>query len=755
MTTSFVMPEPLYTDPFVLETSFNADALRDMLRDESIPFDVRKQLTKFNKTKINHNTANDIYKYKSKKIGRLYSPLQQFPKEFRTALLGDNCVEIDFENCHPVLIAQCGDMYGTPTDGIKFYLNNRELCLEQTHEDRDTAKQYFLKAQYGGNVTGICKPLDDFYKEVAVIATSMKNDSSLKPIYDYAKKQFELKGLQHFKSLLASFQAYVLQTIENRNMLALYKYLSEHDACVKLLNHDGIIIDGESFDYKSHKEEMETFIFQTTNFRSPIAFKPCEYTYKPTKQAFVVVKSEQDVVLHLHKYHNNAIRRGVDGFYIANRNELFYSKGEEGLRVLIKNNDYRRMNKDGDILPYSATTKGMEDIVKYINKNSNDFFSVDESFIEKVNTYTRGRAYFKNGYIDTTGAFHKTPQEQLPIVYINRDAPDLSIYTTKTKQEYLCQFWNMYTKEQATVVLKMFSRAMFGYRDKNWSIFCGLRNSGKGVQEKAVKHSIGDYCANMELPMTKTQHSGDASQYRVVLTSNLHIKRIAFTNESTSIEGKRLKLDGNAMKKFVSGGDPVKCRALYKDEVDVVFNARLFVNVNSIPDADPADTMMTCLPIKMPYKFVAEPLDICERPTDTDIKYKIDAVDPNILISILVDNFVNRELTINDLTENDIDEYNCCTMQNATEAPYIFKTKLQYEKGAWINSDQLRYLFKPSGMTPVALGKFLSARMKPCKKQVDGQRTNGYSDYRLKLDEYNPYSDEGEDEADSISSVDM
>ena len=747
---TITIAEPIFEN-VELETSFNANALLAMINDDTIPFVVRKQLTKFNKNKLNHNTFADRYKFKEKTIGRMYSDFQQIPREYRAELLGENCVEIDFNNCHPTLIAKCGDFYGVSTAGIKYYIENRELCLQQTHEDRKTAKEFFLKAQYGYDVAGISKTLDDFCKEVNIICKMMMSDPALKHIYKYAETQYKKQNCPKYKSLPASFQSFVLQTIESRNMLYLYKYLKENDVCVKLLNHDGIIIDCGSFDYEANKTEMEKYILDNTKFHAPIGFKLCEHTYKPAPRNYVIVNSERDAVEHLHKNHKNDIRRGVDGFYVANAKQLFYSKGEEGLRTLIKNIDYRKINKSGDVIPMSSTSKGMEDIIKYINKNSDDLFPVDEHFISKVNDYTRGKVYFRNGYFNTEKKFFKTKQEELPIVYLDRDAPSLSKYTEEMKEEYKQKYLNMFSVEQRPSVLKMTSRAMFGFRDKNWTIMSGLRNSGKGVYQRAVEKSIGDYCSTMELPMTKTQNTGDASQYRFILSAGLHLKRIAFTNEATSIEGKKLKIDGNAIKKFVSGGDAVKCRALYKDEVDVIFNAHMFANVNSIPESDPADAMMTCLPVKMPYKFVSNPEDICERPTDTDIKTKIDAEDPDILFSILVDNFFNRELVHTDLIKDDQCEYNSSIMDNATEAPYIFRTKLVKDLNGWISIIDLKNLFKPSGMHEIMLGKFLKARMTPKRKRIDGKQVCGYGGYKFASENADDY---GADDDDSVSDVD-
>ena len=737
---------------------FDAQRLQDLLNDTTIPSIPRKAIQKINKNKKNHNTYVDKYDYKDGEIGRVYSDFQQVPKEYRNYLLGDDCIEIDFQNCHYQLISQIADKYGVKNEKINYYIENREECLKNISSDRNFAKEFYLRAQYGGKNDNLKNEnIDGIIEEMKNVITMMNADEKLNHINKYSKKQFNKKKNNPHKSLEHSFLSYVLQTIENRCVIALYDYLKQNDVEIKIINHDAIIIKKNDFDYEKFKGDMEQHIHDETDYRCVISFKPCENKYKPNEKKYIIVSCEKEVCDYLFKNYKNDIKRGTDGFYVKNTGEKHYTKGEEGLRMKIKNLEFKKETNNGSIVPYSSTTKGMEDIIKYINKNVNDLFPIDEKFIEKVNIYTRGKVYFQDKYYDINEEhFFPIKDDELPIIYIDRKAPDFSSVTEKMMNDYKNQFLDMFNDRQLKNVLNMTCRALFGYTDKNWTILSGLRNSGKGVFQKQVEHSFGEYCCSMELPMSKTQNTGDASQYREVLTSQAHLKRLCFTNEAQTLEGKKLKIDGNTIKKFISGGDAVKCRGLYKDSVDVVFNSHLFVNVNSIPESDPADAMMTSLPIKMPYKYVDEPTDMCEKMTDTDIKQKIINTNKDIFTKIVFNSFVSKEINVKDLCEDDRGEYNDNIMENTTEAPYIFKTKL--EKGNsndWISSDELRKIFKPCDMSDVALGKFLNARMKFLEKneRVEGQKDKngkqkyrkikGYAGYK-KVKKYNDDDDECE-----------
>jgi hypothetical protein len=258
---------------------FDAQRLQELLNDTTIPSIGKRAIQKINKNKKNHNTYVDKYDYKEGEIGRVYSEFQQLPKEYRNYLLGDDCIEIDFENCHYVLISQIADKYNVKNDDINCYIQNREECLKSIHTDRNCAKQIYLKAQYGGKIEEVCNDnINGIVEEIKNIITMLNADEKLTPIKKYAKKQLNKKN-NTWKSLDNSFLSYVLQTIENRNVIALFDYLKQNEVEIKLINHDGIIIKKNDFDYEKFKGDMEKHIFDETDFSSVIGFKPCEQKY--------------------------------------------------------------------------------------------------------------------------------------------------------------------------------------------------------------------------------------------------------------------------------------------------------------------------------------------------------------------------------------------------------------------------------------------------------------------------------------------
>jgi hypothetical protein len=277
---SLEIKEPVLTiDRLHGDIVFDAQRLQDLLIDTSIPSIGKKAIQKINKDKKNHNTIVDEYEYKEDDIGRVYSKLQQLPKEYRNYLLGDDCIEIDFQNCHYQLIYQIGKKYNVNVDNIDYYIKNREECLKNIHEYRNIAKQMYLIAQYGGDMKkNDNKNINGVVEEIKTILVIMHADENLKNIKKYAEKQYKKKN-NPYKSLDHSFLSFVLQTIENRNVIALYDYLKQNEVEIKLINHDGIIIKKNDFDNEKFKGDMEKHIFDETDFSSVIGFKKCEQIY--------------------------------------------------------------------------------------------------------------------------------------------------------------------------------------------------------------------------------------------------------------------------------------------------------------------------------------------------------------------------------------------------------------------------------------------------------------------------------------------
>ena len=82
-------------------------------------------------------------------------------------------------------------------------------------------------------------------------------------------------------------------------------------------------------------------------------------------------------------------------------------------------------------------------------------------------------------------------------------------------------------------------------------------------------------------------------------------KRITYTQEITlDVADKSVKVDGNAIKQFASGGDTIMARKNFKDEVEFKVQSTLLMNCNDLPPITPTDALENMVMLKLPHKFI-------------------------------------------------------------------------------------------------------------------------------------------------------
>ena len=156
--------------------------------------------------------------------------------------------------------------------------------------------------------------------------------------------------------------------------------------------------------------------------------------------------------------------------------------------------------------------------------------------------------------------------------------------------------------------LQLSARATAGeYGDKQWMIMFGERNCGKGLLEDAQEGAWGPYVntVNANAFLLQQYTSGDAAK-SMSWALDCEYTRQTYTNEVKCDDAsKSIKLDGNLLKSFQSGGDVLSARKNHKDERSFRVASRLIMNMNDIPEVSPLDAVSTLVLIKFPYKYVA------------------------------------------------------------------------------------------------------------------------------------------------------
>jgi hypothetical protein len=164
------------------------------------------------------------------------------------------------------------------------------------------------------------------------------------------------------------------------------------------------------------------------------------------------------------------------------------------------------------------------------------------------------------------------------------------------------------SSEVVDTYLQLSARATAGeYADKQWMIMFGERNCGKGLLEDAHGATWGPYVntVNANAFLLQQYSSGDAAK-SMSWALDCEYARQTYTNEVKCDDtSKSIKLDGNLLKSFQSGGDVLSARKNHKDERSFRVASRLIMNMNDIPEVSPLDAVSTLVLIKFPFKFVA------------------------------------------------------------------------------------------------------------------------------------------------------
>jgi len=160
-----------------LKTEFKHKHMIELYNNE------KKQLLKY-KEKYTDNGIEVVYnKSKSNIYGRS-DPLYglgglNIRREIRHTIF-DNYIDIDIENCHPIMLDNILDYHKIEHPLLKKYINNRDNYLDEVNKfhnvNRDKSKTLFLILMYGGSYDNWIKKnsdnnnklnfIDDFQKEI-------------------------------------------------------------------------------------------------------------------------------------------------------------------------------------------------------------------------------------------------------------------------------------------------------------------------------------------------------------------------------------------------------------------------------------------------------------------------------------------------------------------------------------------------------------------------------------------------------------
>ena len=287
---------------------------------------------------------------------------------------------------------------------------------------------------------------------------------------------------------------------------------------------------------------------------------------------------------------------------------------------------------------------GMGSFVKYIIGMASHFCR-DEQFENKFYTSTIGKLCFKNGVLDiSTRKFDLwgTP-ETINVFTKVQNLYNYTICNPIIKQELMDRVFNpIFNNNQELIKehLCCISRALYCHTDKYYSVWVGVRNSGKGVLTKLYTKALNAYVStfdanNLIKKKGNNNETSKANGWKIPFCEC----RLVIGNEMT-IDSKSC-IDGNQLKQIASGGDEITTRVNYGFDTIHKVIGHLILFQNDFPDIHPTDTYQTMLYVDMPCAFQKEESDLAiRRDPDTNIKDFIQNEEVYLaLVDLLLDNY--------------------------------------------------------------------------------------------------------------------
>ena len=605
-------------------------------------YDLMREYTKLKtycKSIINtKNIYNVKYDYsKNKDIGRLQSigpSIQRLYNAFRGVLCDGIMWDLDMVNCHPVILLNLCKEHNIKYNLLFDYIQNRDHFLSELMTDYDInrcmGKQILLKSL---NKVDLTTKVNN--KRVKIKSLFRKFDIELTEI---SKKLFEIyKDNDKYKKYLSNdwnkegkYINLILCDMENKYLMKAREILkNKFNIKEAVLMFDGLMI------YKDNKpKEYLLKIIDTLNNH----FKSFNIKWDYKEHNIELLESINDLIIeNVDFFEGENIIEIVDhilngilkdrlykdeySYYFLNNDKIINNKDmiKSELYKLISKQNYFMFDhykgKDGDLVNCSKIHKHINNIVECILNNCES----NINFINDVWKYTQFKLFFNNGYYDFKLNKFIKGNNNKTFIKINKNYNGISNKEIREQifkkilypvfsidSEKLDNLQNEYDYEQYQLMeyfLYICSQFIAGnIETKKWLNFQGLRNSGKGVLADLLKKSFEKYILTTNSGNFKFKSNVGDEQKSLSWLIDYQFNRIALTSEIDICDD--MKLNGNMIKKFTSGGDDIMARKNFKDEYEFKIQAGLIIMCNDMPLIQPTDALETCDEFIMKSKFI-------------------------------------------------------------------------------------------------------------------------------------------------------
>ena len=563
--------------------------------------------------------------------------LQRLYNGFRGILCDGIMVDYDMCNAHPRFLLNLCNKYDLVADKLLYYIKNRDDCLAELVNNYDIcrgqAKAYYLKCINKIDLTTKINnkkiKKNSFFLEFDI---QLKN--IIKSLYSIFRKDEKYKKHKSNEwNKQGKLVNLVLCDLENEYLNEAINELVKNNVMKR--EDIGVLMFDGFMAYNKNKDDVIKFL--NAHFKE----RHIEWDYKEHNIELLEYLNKLDedgellkidnfngtnIIEVVNHMLNNILKNKLykdDNNYYYLTNECIITKEKmikSNLYDLVSQQSYTFFDeykgRDGAIVSCSKIPKHIDNIVKGVM----DKCPTNRDFINNIWNFTQFKLFFLNGYYDfNKKEFVKNSEcgnSNKTFIKINKkfkksNNPELRKLIEKKIFHPIFTIKDDNDKERIELYNYFkYSTAHYLAGDislKRWSLFTGLRNSGKGI--------IGDLLKNCFEKYVMTTNSGNFNFKKNITDSQKALSwlidyqfcRIALTSEIAVYDD--VKLDGNMIKKFTSGGDCIMARKNFQDEIEFKIQSGLIVCCNDIPPIEPIDAMEFCDEYDMKSKFIDKTFD--------------------------------------------------------------------------------------------------------------------------------------------------
>lgn len=603
-----------------------------------------KQYIIQNEGKVNDilGTIKVTYKYSKNKKGKSRQTvkgvgLQNILREVRQTIAKDLYDDIDMINSEPTLLIGYCEKSNYKCDAIKYYKNNRDMCLKQLMDtfkiSKEDAKMEILKIINGGkpkyskcNIKFYNDMINDVKSILAKIITNQAYADILKSIKANKKNQWNYEG---------SLLSYIIHDIENKCLLRCIEYLKKENIDVSNMV---LVFDGFMIPKKTQVSNTE-FLKKMSKYVSEKTTYNVEYIKKEMTEFIDVSKLEinhdndDDFIKKVHKANNDEEAADIllnnikdiccncnGTLWIKRKSTRCYTDDSNKFNLELQS-ICLSLNIITNTEPAKSYSKDLTKLKKIVEiaelKLQTHAEYIDNNFYNKIISFGIDKLFFKNGYIEfiDDGKYNiikESPEDEtvLTVYRIPRNLPNFDNINNDTMEELKQRVFKPIFQDESVInnFLAHMSRASAcKYIDKDWLALIGVRNSGKGLLVTLFKSALCDYVAEVSsnhFIQERMKKADDAKEFSWLYDARY--SRIWFTSEFIQDNDTKVKMNGTLIKSLCSGGDLRECRKLFINTIQVKPMGRLCMMANDIPDIEPIDTIQTLSKFDMPSQFLDE-----------------------------------------------------------------------------------------------------------------------------------------------------